>query len=172
MYVGQRHLACSTCTTDCHRNGERWFGAKFALNTTRSQFQHQESRPVDLSISHCSQTSIPSNLCATISMMLTTAFRMPLSRSLLLSPSRISKDHVDARRDSARHSGAARSSARCWHVSGPDGGHGASTRFRYHVWMTRSSILWIDGKSGSFFLSHCRRDIHSQDHGRSNVHMY
>ena len=50
---------------------------------------HQEST-VDVSISACSQTSMPSNLCAMITLMLTTAFRMPLSRSLHLCPPRIS----------------------------------------------------------------------------------
>ena len=52
-----------------------------------------------LSISACFQTFITSHLCAMTSIMLSTAFRIPLSRSLLLSPSRV---------------------CTCRHVNGPD----------------------------------------------------
>ena len=100
---------------------------KFALDQHHSYLDPSGVSTRNLSISGCSQTSIPSNLCAMISTMLTTAFRIPSSRSVLLSSSRILQDHVDAGGNPARHSGAVRSSARCWLVSGRDAGHHAST---------------------------------------------
>ena len=95
----ERHLALrSTCTTDCRRNGERCIGTGIRSRPTPlvlGSIKSLNYRPVDF----CAQTSIPSNLCAMTSMMLSTAFRIPLSRSLLLSPSRV---------------------CGCWHVTGPD----------------------------------------------------
>ena len=90
----ERHLALrSTCTTDGHRNESccRWNSLR--TNTDCSWF-HQESRP-----SSCRFLPVPrrppSNLCAMTSMTLSTAFRITLSRSLLLSPSRVcSCQHV------------------------------------------------------------------------------
>ena len=83
----------STCTADCRRNGESCVGAEVRSgpNTTRS-FDPTGFSTRNLSIPGCSQTSIHSNLCAMISTMLTTAFKIPSSQSLLMSPSRISKD--------------------------------------------------------------------------------
>ena len=101
----ETHLSlCSTCTADCRRNGERCVGAG------------------------SSQASIPGNLCAMISTMLTTALRDTLVPKFALVSTAHLQDHVDASGNSARHSGAVRSSARCWLVSGPDAGHHASTR--------------------------------------------
>ena len=90
----------STCTADCRRSCK-----SCQVSTSK------------LSISVCSQTPIPTNLCAMI--IVDVDHGLPCSHSLLFSPSRISK-------------GVVRSSARCWHVSGPDAGHHASTR-RAHL---------------------------------------
>ena len=69
------------------------------LGWSNTSAQRKQVSTVVLSISACSQTSIPSNLCAMASMMLSTAFKIPFSRSLLLSPSCI---------------------CNCRHVGGPD----------------------------------------------------
>ena len=71
---------------------------KFAPDQHRSFLVPSRVSTIVMSI-FCSQTSIPSNLCAMTSMMLSTAFKIPLSRSLLLSPSRV---------------------CGCRHVTGPD----------------------------------------------------
>ena len=124
------------------------------------------------SISGCSQSSIPSNLCAMASMMLTNVLQDVFVPKIALVSIAHLQDRVDARRNSARYSGAVRSPARCWHGSGPDGGHHASTRSSYPC-VDDTIIRIVDRwQVGSFFLGHCRRDIHSQDHGRSHVHKY
>ena len=69
------------------------------LGWSNTSAQRKQAPTIVLSISACSQTSISSNLCALASMMLSTAFEIPVSRSLLLSPSCI---------------------CTCRHVGGPD----------------------------------------------------
>ena len=88
----ERHFACSTCTTDCHRNGESSVGAEIRSGLTPrvlGSIWSLDQSTVDFWL--FPKTPIPSNLCTMTSVMLSTAFRIPLSRSLLLSPSRISK---------------------------------------------------------------------------------
>ena len=41
-------------------------------------------------------------------------------------------------------------------------------RIRFHVWDEHDHPYCGSLASRVFFLSHCRRDIHSQDHGRSD----
>ena len=80
----EKHLAPhSTCTTDCCRNGESCIGtgirtrtAPVVLGSIKSLDHH--------SVDFCSQMSIPSNLSAMTSMMLSTGFRIHLSRSFAL----------------------------------------------------------------------------------------
>ena len=110
-------LRC-TCTTVVDM-------ARVALALEFALDQHHSLLTSNFSTSACSQTYTPNNSCAMISMMLTTASGCPC-HEVCVSIAHL-QDAVDARRNPARHSGAVRSSARCWHVSRPDAGHHAST---------------------------------------------
>ena len=120
----------------------RWRWNSLRTKTARSWF-HQESRP-----SSCRFLPVPrrppSNFSAMTSMMLTTAFRVPLSRSLLLSPSRI---------------------CNCRHVSGPDASLPTSIAPLpcVDVVVVRVVDRW------QVTSGHCRLDIHSQDHSLSHT---
>ena len=99
--VGKHFVLRGTCATDSHRNGESCAGAGIRSGPTPivlGTIGSLDHRPCQFT-SACSQTSTPSNSCAMTSMMLSTAFGIPLARSLLLSPSR---------------------TCDCRHVSGPD----------------------------------------------------
>ena len=85
------------------------------------------------------------------------------------------QDHVDASVNSARNSGAVRSSARCWHVSGLDASHHATTRSAtmcgWHdhpicgSMASRVCFSWAIVEDTSWH-------VNSQDHGRSQMYMF
>ena len=174
----ERHLTLrSNGPTDRHRNGESCVGAKIRSGQHHSFLVPSRVSTVSLSISACSQSSIPSNLCAMISLMWTTALRIPCPEVCSCLHAHL-QHHVDARRDSARHSGAARSLVGSEKDLRSLLAHQQSQRqpsrirvLRCHCWMTRSSVR--GSMAGRVFVfGHCRRDIHSQDHGWSHVHKY
>ena len=104
---------------------------EFALDQHRSFLVPSRVSTIVLSISACSQTSIPSNLCAMTSVMLSTAFRIPFVPKFVL----LSIAHLQrlARRRSRRQ---------------PTNLHA----LRHHVWMMWSSVLWIVGMSRRVFF--------------------
>ena len=130
---------------------------KFALDQHHSYLDPSRVSTSNLSISGCSQTSIPSNSCAMMSMMLTTAPSGCPCPDVCSCPHRASprpcrchwKLPSAQRRGQKFRSLLARQRSLRW----PSRIHA----LRYHVWMSRSSDLWIDGNSGhDFFLSHSR----------------
>ena len=173
--LSQTHLSllrASQPLTSSHRllgNDDPHASRQRIISVTRSI-------PSGTAMGACSQTSIPSNSCAMTSMMLTTAFRIPLSRSLLLSPSRISKTSQMPEETplgtSARYevwSVLRSTSVRCWHVSGPDASQPTSIA---PVPCKDDVVIRVVGRGKSrrvFLLSDCRRNIHSQDHGLSHT---
>ena len=88
--VGTHLTLRSTGTTDCRRNAESCVCAGIRSGPTPLVLGSIKSIDQQLVGFWLFPDIHTSNLCAMISMF-TTAFRMPLSRSLLLSPSRISK---------------------------------------------------------------------------------
>ena len=167
----ERHLACSTSTTDSHRNGERCVGAgnrsgpaPLVLGSIKSLDQQlvdfwlfldvhtqqlvcDDVDDVDDDVDHGLQDAL-------------------VPKFALVSIAHL-QDLVDASGNFAQHSGAVRSSrsllARQRSRRRPSRIH----EFRYHVWITRSSELWIDGNSGYVSLLSHSRSVRQHSRSRS-----
>ena len=122
MYEWRNLAFRSTCTTDCRRNIESCVGVEFALDQHHSFLVPSRVSTSRRSLSACSQTSTPSNLCAMISMMLTTAFRIIIVPMFTLVSIAYLQNHEDARGQRSR-----RWSSRIHAL-------------RSDVWMSRSSV--------------------------------
>ena len=130
----ETHLTLrSTCTTDCRRNGESCVGAE--VRSGPAPLVLGSIKSLDQQLFHfCLFPDVhtQSPVCDDVDDVDHSLQDALVPKFALVSIAHL-QDRVDASGNSARHSGAARSSALCWHVSSPDADHHAPTRLRVLV---------------------------------------